>query len=78
MILMISSRLVGRIVLMRYLKILLDTDLKIILLDDQNNYVGRSSWLLDCQNFLQHCSLCSSVLHNYFDKLQQNYFQICI
>jgi len=43
----------------------LDTDLKIILLD-QNNYVRYSSWLLDVKIFL-HCSLCSSVLRNYFD-----------
>jgi len=41
-------------------KIKLDADLKIIL-DHQNNYVGRSSWLLECQkNLLQYCSLCSA------------------
>jgi len=34
-----------RTVLSRYLKILLDTDPKIIL-DHQNNYVGCSNWLL--------------------------------
>jgi len=33
-----------------------NTDLKIILLGYQNNYVKRLSWLLKCQNFLQHCS----------------------
>jgi len=26
----------------------------------QNNYVGRSNWLLQCQNFLQHCSVYST------------------
>jgi len=26
--------------------------MKIILLDSQNNYVERSNWLLECQNFL--------------------------
>jgi len=30
-----------RTVLLKYLKILLDTDMKIILLDHQNNYVER-------------------------------------
>jgi len=35
--------------------------------DYQNNDVGHSNWLLKCQNFLQHCSLCLKVLHNYFD-----------
>jgi len=28
------------------------TDLKITLLNHQNNYIGRSSWSLECQNFL--------------------------
>ena len=56
-----------RTVFLKYLKIQLDTDLKIILLDHQNNYVGRSSQLLDCQNFLQPCSSRLNVLHNYFD-----------
>jgi len=32
-------------ILPKYLKISLDIDLKIILLDCQNNYVGRSNWL---------------------------------
>lgn len=34
----------------------LDVDLKIILLGHQNNYVERSSWLLECRNFLQQYS----------------------
>jgi len=42
----------------------LDTDLK-IMLDRQNNYIGRSSWLLECQNFLQHYH--HAVSYNYFD-----------
>jgi hypothetical protein len=37
-----------------------------LLLNHQNNYIGRSSWLLRCQNFLQ-CSLCLNILHNNFD-----------
>jgi len=32
--------------LLKYLKIQLDTNLKIIILDHQNNYIERSSWLL--------------------------------
>jgi len=33
----------------------------------QNNYVGCSSWLLECHNFLRHCLSCLDFLHNYFD-----------
>jgi len=44
--------------------------LKLILLNYQNNYVGRSNQLLEHQNFLQYCSL--------FLRCWQNYFQICI
>jgi len=56
----------------KYLKIELDTVLKIILFEYQNNYVERSRWLLEYRNFLQHCLsfLCISI--------QQNYFQIYI
>jgi len=43
-----------RTILLRDLKFCLDTDLKIILLDHQNNYVERSNQLLKYQNFLQH------------------------
>jgi len=63
-------------VLLTYLKIYadLDADLKIILLDHQNNYV-------DCLNIFDNAAKCFnillsfsaislSVLHNYFD----NYF----
>jgi len=38
-----------------------------IFLNRQNNYVGYLNWLLECQNFLQHCHQRLSVLHNYFD-----------
>ena len=31
-------------------------DLKIILLDYQNNYIEYSNWLLECQHFLQYYS----------------------
>jgi len=56
-------------ILPRYLKIQLDTDLKIILLDHKNNDVGRSNWLLECQNFLLHCSLWLTVLYNNYYSL---------
>jgi len=42
-------------------------DLKIM--NYQINYVGRSNWLLESQNFLQYYSSCLSFLHNYFDSL---------
>jgi len=51
----------------------LDTDLKIILINYQNNYVQL--WLSKYQNFSQHCS--SYLSYIYFDGPQQNYFQIC-
>lgn len=43
--------------LLKFLKILLDADLKIILLEPQNNYVGRSSIMSDAaQSFNILCS----------------------
>jgi len=54
----------------------LDTDLKIILLDYQNNYIGRANWLLERQNFLQHCL--SYFLKHLIFMIQQNYFQIFV
>jgi len=60
-----------RTVLLKYLNIYLDTDLKIILLDCENNY--EVHWLLERQNF------CSITGDSYiFILVQQNYFQICI
>jgi len=51
--------------------------MKIILLDFiQNNYVGHSNWLLKCQNFLRHCSLCLSILQNNFDKLTKLFLDL--
>jgi len=43
----------------------LDTNLKIILFDCQNNYVACSNWLLKFQNLLQYCSSCLKCLRNY-------------
>jgi len=30
-------------------------------------FTSYSSWLLEYEKFLQHCSSCLSLLHNYFD-----------
>jgi len=48
----------------------LDTDLKIILLDHQNNYIGISSNLMSnaARNF-DILAISLDVLHNYFDSL---------
>jgi len=35
----------------------------------QNNDVERSNWLLEYHNFLRHCLLRLSILHNNFDSL---------
>jgi len=32
--------------------------------------------LLECQHFLQHCSLCLSVLHNNFDSLTKLFLDL--
>ena len=36
-----------RMILLKYLKILLDIDLKIILLNHQNNYDAETWWMID-------------------------------
>jgi len=51
-----------RTILLKYLKIELDTDLKIIMLAHQNNYVGNSSMMSNAAKNLDIL-----VLHNYFD-----------
>lgn len=52
-----------KMVLLKYLKIAknlaIHTDLKIVFVTyHQNNYIGCSNCLLECQNFLQLCSSC--------------------
>jgi len=58
-------------------KNLVNTDVKIILLNHQNNYVRRSNWLLKCSNFLQYYHQCLNVSHSndFFKKdfLKANY-----
>jgi len=56
-------------ILLKYLKIWLDIDLKIILLKYQNYYVKRSSMSDAAKNLDVLASL--SVLHNYFDSLSK-------
>jgi len=51
-----------RTILLKYLKIELDTDLKIIMLAHQNNYVGNSSMMSNAAKNLDILAL-----HNYFD-----------
>jgi len=51
------------------------------LLDYQNNYVETTSKLIaqEYQHFLQHCSLCLSILQNNFDsskKLFSDLYQV--
>jgi len=50
-----------RTILQKYLKIELDTDLKIIMLAHQNNYVGNSSMM---SNAAKNFNILG--LHNYF------------
>jgi len=47
-------------------KILLDTDLKIILLDHQNDFVGTLKTMSNAKN-VDILAISLSVLHNYFD-----------
>jgi len=48
-------------------KILLDTDLKIILLDHQNNFVGTLKIMSNSVKNFDILATSLSVLHNYFD-----------
>jgi len=55
----------------------IDTNLKIILLNYQNNYIRYLNWLLEYQNFLQHCLSSLSFVRNYF-KGPKLFSEICI
>jgi len=48
-------------------KILLDTDLKIILLDHQNNFVGILKIMINAAKNLDILATSLNVLYNYFD-----------
>jgi len=52
---------------------LLDTDLKIILLEHQNNFVGTSK-MSDAANNFDILANSLSVLHNYFDSSTKLFF----
>jgi len=55
-------------------KILLDISLKIILLNHQNNFVGTLKIMSNAAKNFDILTINLSVLHNYFDSRQQNYF----
>jgi len=52
---------------------MLNTDLKLILLDHQNNYVGISSVMSNVAKSLNKPIISLSVLHNYFDNLTKQF-----
>jgi len=56
-------------------KILLDTGLKIILLDHQNDFVGTLKTMSNAKN-LDIPATSLSVLHNYFDNSTKLLFQL--
>jgi len=56
-------------ILLKQLKIEVDTDLKITLLDHRNNYVGNSSMMSNAAKSFDIPAISLSVLHNYFDGL---------
>jgi len=56
---------------------MLNTDLKIILLDHQNNFVGTSKTMSDAAKNCDILATSLSVLHNYFDSSTKLFF-ICM
>jgi len=58
--------------------ILLDTDLKIILLDRQNSFVETLKIISDAAKNFNTLATALSVLHNYFDSSTKLFFFICI
>jgi len=59
-------------------KILLDTDLKIILLDHQNNFVRILKAMNNIAKSFDILAISLSVLHNYFDSSNKITFLIYI
>jgi len=55
-------------------KILLDTDLKIILLDHQNNFVGTLKIMSNAAKNFDILADSLSVLHHYFDSSTKLFF----
>jgi len=58
--------LLERTILLKYLKIYIDTDIKIIL-DHQNNYVKSFSMMNNTAKKIDILAINLNVLHNYFD-----------
>ena len=54
----------------------LDTDLRIILLDHQNNYIGRSSIMNYTAKSFDILAISLSVLHNYFNGLAKLFLDL--
>jgi len=52
----------------------MDTDLKIILLNHQNNFVGTLKIMNNAAKNFLYSNNCLSVLHNYFDSLTKLFF----
>jgi len=65
---------IKRTVLLKYLKIELVTDLKIILSDDQNNYVERLNIDDNAAKSSNILATSLTVLHNYFNDPNENIF----
>jgi len=55
----------GETILLKYVKIQLNTVLKIILLEHENNYVGNSSMTSNVAKNLYILATSSSIHHNY-------------
>jgi len=60
-----------RTILLKYLKIMLDTELKIILLNHRNNYVENSSMISNTEKILKRfLAISLSILCNYYILIQ--------
>jgi len=71
----VVSRARKRTILLKYLKIYVDMDLKIILLDHQNNYVENSNMM---NNIVKSFDILATSLSVIILISQIIYFQICI
>jgi len=58
----------GKILLKDFAKILLDTDLKTILLDHQNNFVRTLKIMTNAVKNFDILASSLSILHNYFNR----------
>jgi len=63
-----------RTILLKESKILLDTDLKIIWLNHQNNFVGALNIMSNAAKNFDILATSLNVLHNYFDSSIKLFF----